>query len=439
MKESRCGNHSYKRIWLALFVLCAALSAAGCGVEENPLRDETAPSLNAGRRKLYLEEMEQQDREGQSFAGEDVRQPSAETPWELPESGSFLDENVSAYAYSALNESERLWYRDMAQAMGTMTDRVKLSAEGFKAGLNEDVVDRIFQCVLNDHPELFYVEGYSYTKYTRGDKTVAIEFTGTYSQDWDTVLARRREIERAVRGLLAKAPQTQDDYEKIKYVYETLVLNTEYDVNAEENQNIYSVFVGHASVCQGYAKAFQFVMNRMGVECALVQGKVRETGEGHAWNLVRSNGEFYYVDATWGDISYQNEEPSAGEESLPRISYDYLCITTELLERTHILSESEEMPECSACADNYYVRENALFERYDKEQLAALVERRLEEGGVDISLRCADATCYRAMYEALLDRQEIFAYLAGTGINSFVYTSNDRQLTLTFFMVTSKG
>ncbi|MCM1113206.1 MAG: hypothetical protein NC399_08145 [Muribaculum sp.] len=437
MKKGRPGNHSYKRIWVAAFAICVALATAGCAAEGDFLREDAAPSLNAGQRKLYLEEMERREKGSQSSAGEDVS--AAQTPWELPENGSFLEEDGSAYAYAALSESEQIWYRDMAQAMGTMTDRVKLSAEGFQAGLNESVVDHIFQCVLSDHPELFYVEGYSYTKYTRGDKTVAIEFTGTYGHDWDTVLARRREIEKAVCALLAEAPKTQDDYEKIKYVYEALVLNTEYDLNADENQNIYSVFVGHASVCQGYAKAFQYLMNRMGVECALVQGKVRDTGEGHAWNLVRSNGEFYYVDATWGDISYQNTESSAGEENLPRISYDYLCITTELLERTHLLAENDGMPECTAVSDNYFVREDALFERYDKEQLAALLERRLAEGGVDISLRCADRICYRTMCEALLDRQEIFDYLEGTGINSFVYTDNDRQLTLTFFMVTSKG
>ena len=274
-------------------------------------------------------------------------------------------------------------------------------------------------------------------------KTVAIEFTGTYNQDWDTAVERRRQIEQSVDELLAEAPRDTDDYEKIRYVYETLIYETDYDLEASENQNIYSVFVGRASVCQGYAKAFQYLMNRMGIECALVQGKVRDTGEGHAWNLVKADGDYYYVDATWGDISYQSTDQETGQEEspmgddLPEISYDYLCITTDQLLRTHILDEAEPMPECTAEADNYYVRENALFESYDKQKLEELVERRLGQGNLCIALRCADEVCYRTMYEALLDRREIFDYLAGTGINSFVYSNNDRQLTLTFFMVTS--
>lgn len=416
-------------------VLGIVLGMTGCIPGSLLYRDMETAAPGGRERKLLLEELELWIREESDEPEESAQEPQEDE--EVLQEGSFLQRTDSPYAYSTLNGEERLWYRDMAVAMGTMTDRVKLSEQGITAGLDEGDVDRIFQSVLCDHPELFYVEGYSYTKYTRGTDTVAIEFTGTYSMDWDTAKERWEEIDREVNLLIQAAPKTDDDYEKIKYVYETLILQTDYDPQAEDNQNIYSVFVGHASVCQGYAKAFQYLMNRMGAECALVQGRVRDTGEGHAWNLVRSNGDYYYVDTTWGDISYRSADRQETEEGLPQISYDYLCITTDQLLRTHIPDAA--MPECIADADNYYVRENALFTDYDRELLARLVERRLAEGNTAISFRCADGECFRSMSEALVDRQEIFDYLGGTGINSFVYTSNDRQYTLTFFMVTSTG
>jgi hypothetical protein len=422
----------YKKILAAVCMLCAALTVSGCELPEY-LQEETVLPSSAGERRLTMEELESRasSQEETDESGGDV--------WQLPENGSFLSEDAGSYAYDQLSDSEKIWYRDMEQAVGTMAEGVKLSDEGIRAGLDESVVDKIFQSVLNDHPELFYVEGYSYTRYTRGDKTVAVEFTGTYSSDAETVLARRQEIERAVEELLRAAPDSEDDYEKIKYAYETLILSTDYDMKAEDNQNIYSVFVRHKSVCQGYAKAFQYLASRLGVECALVQGKVLDTGEGHAWNLVKSNGSYYYVDTTWGDISYQSAElqTEESEGELPQISYDYLCITTEQLLRTHVPDETLLLPECTAEQDNYYVREGALFTEYDEEQLAELVDGRLEQGRYDISLRCADEACYQTMCERLLEQQEIFDYLAGSGVNSFAYTSNDRQLTLTFFMMTN--
>lgn len=439
MAKSGFDNRFYKKTGLAVLLLGISSGLfsgfAGCGFEQFVWRLEEEAGLweSGGERTLSLEEIERQAEQTVSAnaQGQTVSEGGVGAgTWELPENGSFLFEGGSAYACGQLTESEQLWYRDMAQALGTMTDGVKLSEEGIQAGLDETVVDKIFQSVLNDHPELFYVEGYSYTSYTRGEKTVAIEFTGTYSQDFDTVLTRKREIERAVERVLAGAPDTEDEYEKIKYAYETLIRETDYDLDSEENQNIYSVFVGHSSVCQGYAKAFQYLMNRMGVECALVQGKVRETGEGHAWNLVSSNGDYYYVDTTWGDISYQSEQ--SGEQRLPQISYDYLCITTEQMERTHILGREAGMPECTAAADNYYVREGALFAEYDREQLAELVNRRLEQGDEAVALRCESEECYETMRDALLTRQEIFSYLEGTGIQSFAYTVDEQQLTLTF-------
>ena len=226
---------------------------------------------------------------------------------------SFLMEEACHFAGDSLSEAEQIWYRDMEQILGGYGTAVELSPEGLQAGLGEAAMDKIFQCVMCDHPELFYVDGYSYTKYMRGDKITAITFSGTYNVDLETVVEREQEIRAAAEVILAGIGEEAGDYEKVKYVYDTLISNTDYDMNISDHQNIYSVFVHHLSVCQGYAKATQYLLNRLGVECALVQGTV-QTGEGHAWNLVKVDGDYYYVDTTWGDVSYRMEDayPEAG-------------------------------------------------------------------------------------------------------------------------------
>lgn len=459
MKKSHGGVFYKSKIYM-LIVLCMSLGMTGCSVHEvmeqsgDELFEQMEKEIVWETRTLSLEEIESKDVSGQVSSNDGVcSNDVTDYVCSVSMGDCLLYKGGTAFAKKKLTESEQIWYQDMEQILGNIQEKVKLSETGLKAGLDETDVDRIFQCVLDDHPELFYVEGYSYTKYTRGNRTVAIEFTGTYNQDKDTIYERKQEIETAVTEVLEGAGQLEEDYEKIKYVYEFLIKNTDYNLKAEDNQNIYSVFVNRSSVCQGYAKAFQYLMHRLNVECALVQGNVIRTGEGHAWNLVKSAGAYYYVDATWGDISYESnseldydkedvqsvsDNGRADEKMLPGVSYDYLCITTEQLNKTHQPSEPELLPECKAQRDNYYIREGAFFADYNEEQLTKLVDRKLAEGSNVISLRCKNESCYKEMYEALIDRQEMFTYLAGSGIQSFVYSSNDSQFTLTFFMMTSE-
>lgn len=353
---------------------------------------------------------------------------------EVP-SVDFLMEEAFPYAYGSLSEAEQIWYHDIEEILGSFRETGTLRSEGLRAGLNEENIDKIFQCVLNDHPELFYVEGYSYTKYTRGNVLVSVEFSGTYSVDLETAQKREEEIQSAADAILAGIGSDASDYDKVKYVYETLIRNTDYDLNAADNQNIYSVFVHHLSVCQGYAKATQYLLNRLGIECTLVLGTV-ETGEGHAWNLVKVDGDYYYVDTTWGDVSYQTEESASQEGAqtvMPEINYDYLNVTSEELLRTHIIGGQVPMPVCTATAANYYVREGSLFVSYDREQMAALFQRAIENGQKDLTIKCADAACYGEIMTALIDNQEIFNYVENRE-SGVAYAQNDKQLSLTFWV-----
>ena len=347
------------------------------------------------------------------------------------ESCSLLEEGGSRFAYESLGEQEQIWYGEIEQALGEMADTVKLSTEPLEQGMDERDIDRVFQCVLIDHPEIFYTTGYTYTKYSRGDRTVGIDFAGTYDLTKEEASVRAETIRDTAQQWLDETDAAASEYDKVKAVYETIVFRTDYDLNSSDNQNIASVFLGHSSVCQGYAKATQYLLNHLGVMCTLVQGTV-DTGESHAWNLVCIDGDYYYVDTTWGDASYRMEDGSA-QESLPEINYDYLCVTTEDLLRTHRIESVVPMPECTATDANYYVREGAYFTDYDREQMQEVFDRAWEEGRTDITLKCADEVCYEEICHALIDGQEIFSYMQENS-GTVTYAQNGKQLSLTFWV-----
>lgn len=416
--------------WLiCLSALCLALSGCADGslMEEAP-RDFVLMPSDMAETEAAASVGEASEPVSEASASEALVEAGEE-----PESDySFLWEGADSYAFDSLSEAEQIWYRDMETILGCHLEEQPLSEEGLSRGLDETCIDHVFQCVLNDHPELFYVEGYAYTKFTRGDSITSIAFSGTYNADLETAKEKERQIQDAVLQILSGISEAASDYDKVKYVYDTLIRETDYELNSSDNQNIYSVFVNHASVCQGYAKATQYLLNRLGVACTLVLGNV-DTGEGHAWNLVQVDGSYYYVDTTWGDASYQQEEGTTMQLAMPEINYDYLNVTTAELLRTHTIGGNVPMPACVATEANYYVKEGALFTSYDREQMAALFSGAVAQGREDVTVKCADADCYEEVLNALIENQEIFSFLSTEG-NSIAYAQNEKQLSLTFWV-----
>lgn len=95
------------------------------------------------------------------------------------------------------------------------------------------------------------------------------------------------------------------DYEKILYIHDWIVNNSMYDesLNTTNRDNIYGIFKENEATCGGYAKAFKYLMDKLGINCIIVQGKAisNEQSEYHAWNYVEINEKWYGVDCTWDD------------------------------------------------------------------------------------------------------------------------------------------
>lgn len=337
------------------------------------------------------------------------------------------------YCYESLTKEEKIWYEDMYAIMDGMYEDVVLSVQGNEA-VGEQGIDKVFQCVMNDHPELFYVKGYHYTHYTQNGETTKIIFSGAYTMDRTEREEKQKLIDAAVEECLAGISQDASDYDKVKYVYEYLISHTEYDKEAEDNQNICSVFIGRKSVCQGYAKATQYLLDKLGIKVTLVIGYVYGS-ESHAWNLVWIDGEGYYVDTTWGDASYRIEEEGETQiYDLPAINYDYLCVTTKQLLKTHVIDNVVALPECDFIDANYYVMEKAYFTEYNEEQVKAFFERGYEEGKTDVTLKCADEEVYHTFFEQLITSQKIFRFLnSPDGV--VAYAEDKDKLSLTFWLV----
>ncbi len=403
------GCLSFVLTFMVTIAVVLALAVLGCEYLKNS-------GINP---QSYLDELFlTQEEESAASEQEQEEEPAAER---------YVDEIY--YCYYALEEDERTLYLEMYDALSLLESDVKLST------LDSSVLDRIFSCVMSDHPELFYVEGFRYTEHYLGDTLSELTFSGKYSMEKDEAARTLAQIESAAAQWLAAAPASGDEYDTVKYLYEYLINSTQYDTNAQDNQNICSVFLGGSSVCQGYAKAMQYLLQKRGIQTLLVTGY---TGtERHAWNVACVNGSYYQLDPTWGDASYSysGEDSDGGDMSgAPSINYDYFLVTTEEILRTHTIEETVELPVCTATAESYYVREGLLFEYYDRDKLKTVFERAQAQGADFATVKCVNSAVYNEMLSALIDNGEIFDFVM-TGGSSVSYTMNDDMLTLSFWNI----
>ena len=258
------------------------------------------------------------------------------------------------------------------------------------------------------------------------DEIQEIEFRPNYIMESEEIKQYGEKIDLYVSKCLSELPEA-DEYSKTKYIYDYVIRNTEYDSLATHNQNICSVFIGKRSVCQGYAKAIQYLMNKAGIWCTVVTGTANQ--EMHMWNIVRINGRYYHLDATWGDSSYQYSENSNLQSSV--INYDYFLVPSYSINHTHRVNNIVELPECNSMDDNYYEREGYLLTEYDTEKIMRAFDVAYLSNSHYVSLKCNNQITYEEVKRKLVEEQEVFTYLRSS--ERIKYNENPDLLIMGFY------
>lgn len=154
----------------------------------------------------------------------------------------------------------------------------------------------VMEAVYNDHPELFWME----TAYacTYGANGGCVEISLQFNQTAGRMSESGKDFTSAANEIIAGAINYTTDFEKERYVHDALLGRVEYQLGARMNQSAYSALVNRQTVCAGYARAFQYIMQQLNIPCYYCTGYA---GENHAWNIVRLDGAYYNVDLTWDD------------------------------------------------------------------------------------------------------------------------------------------
>ena len=262
---------------------------------------------------------------------------------------AYFDSPYTGYA--ALDEEEQQVYLFIVDKLQNLENEMDVGPYD----IDVQRVIKVCQALDIDFPEFFWYNSYTYTYNENNGKMKNLTFTRNY--DLQDIARRQEAIDQYVNNVIGQITEDMDDYTRVKFVHDYIIRNTDYDLNAPDNQNICSLMIEGRGVCAGYAKTMTLILNKAGIVTTTVYGKTI-TGEPHAWNLVKVQDQYYYVDTTWDDPNY------VGEGTLKDfVDYTYFNVTTEDLLRSHEIDQSLiQYPIFENTQNAYYTRENRFYD-----------------------------------------------------------------------------
>ena len=228
--------------------------------------------------------------------------------------------------YNQLNQNSKLIYTKIKSSIQNIDESTNSIDFGttFNEQLNQsngsDVINNDFQLALDaftaDNPGLFYIDlsnvYVSTTITTIGTKkTYEVELKksqGTFfAKEFEDKNIRNQainQVESLKNQIVNSLQGTTKD--KIQEVHDCLVENLDYDESLSRINchNVYGALIEKTAVCEGYAKAFKYILDEANIPCMLITGEGTNSAgntETHAWNYVKINGIWYAVDVTWDD------------------------------------------------------------------------------------------------------------------------------------------
>ena len=225
------------------------------------------------------------------------------------------------YYRSRLAPAERQAYDAMTAALLALEESARVPL------LPMETLSDLFFCLRLDHPQVFYVSGFSLR---RIPQSASGEVIFQYEFKKDKLRSQQSALENRLARLLRPMQALPSDTDRLYAIHDFLVQSVRYDkLRKYYSHEIIGSLHNGVGVCEGIAKAFKLLCDRLHIECLIpISEADPENGVPyrHAWNIVRLGGQTYHIDATF-DLSL----------STPALTrYDYFCLSDRQIFRDHL-------------------------------------------------------------------------------------------------------
>ncbi len=341
---------------------------------------------------------------------------------------------IETYAYKALSAEEKQIYAAAYTALCSFENEFEIRGVDYE--LYFDIYGDALTALLNDCPEFFWLSGNveANAEYQAGSDKGNVKFSMAVYDYWrgKDIADAADGLESEVAEIVGAAKEYVSDFERVKYVHDTIILYTVYDTESFElgdgadakakamSNTAFGALTEAKALCGGYAKAFSLIMHELGFECEYITGSA--DGGPHAWNLLKLDGDYYHIDLTWDDL-----DGDPGD-----IIYSYFCLNDTELLKTHTPDTVYESLSAGSMNYNYHVYNGLYLEEYSFDAVEKMTDECGGEGMV--SIKCADNDVFESALDGLLSDGKVYDIEAFKSAGSFQYMTDEALLIISFIL-----
>ena len=223
-----------------------------------------------------------------------ISYPKVTLAKELPDTATY------AYYNALPNEQKQNYNAVLDKVKNYDTDYAVLPNP-----ITRSELEVLVYAIQFDHPELFWISS-SYNFRTRKTDDMVVQMSFDYLFNKSDIPALKQNFDAVTEALLEdiNSKSFKDDIAKEKYVYDLVCSLSTYN-KANKNstyQSAYSVLIGGESVCAGYSRAFQYLLNQEKIPAFFIPAyDPNDLSKRHAIVSVYVNGHFRLCDITTED------------------------------------------------------------------------------------------------------------------------------------------
>ena len=211
----------------------------------------------------------------------------------------------------------------LKQGLETFQTEIDIS----KYQISTDKIKSVYEQVVNENPELFFVSGTFYYSYTSSQTVTSvrpyyqldgkeIEPEELKEEQKTRINEQRGELEAVVNEIIAQVDSKWSALEKALFLHDYLATHAQYDTGSDA----YTILTKGTGVCQAYTLAYRLLLNRVRIP----SGTVSSESLNHIWNLLQINDSWYHVDVTWDDPI---------NDRIGRVRHENFCTSDEKREK----------------------------------------------------------------------------------------------------------